>query len=139
MLGEKLFEGKGKSGASFIKSVNMEGVKQIYSWSAQVKGAGRAAGADCFIAITAKGHTPPKGLGAAKDQGIFRLASGEMGVIKGFDVSKMVEGKGVSVGLWTFMTMTENLGWLNELMAIVTFEALDPMWQEFNITIYEWT
>jgi hypothetical protein len=84
------------------------------------------------------GVTPPKGLGAAKDQGIFRLSSGEMGVIKGLDLSKMVEGKGVSVGLWTFMTMAEKISWLNDTVGLVTFEALDPMWQEFNIAIYEW-
>lgn len=28
VLGEKLFEGKGKSGAGFIKSVGIEGVKR---------------------------------------------------------------------------------------------------------------
>ena len=36
------------------------------------------------------------------------------------------------------MTMSEKLGWLNDLIGLVTFEALDPMWQEFNMTIYEW-
>jgi hypothetical protein len=139
VLGQKLFEGKGKSGASFIKSVGMAGVSQMFSWTAQVKGAGPAQGVDCFISVTAKGMTPPMGLGAAKDQGIFRTATGEMGTLRGFDLSKMVAGKGVSVGLWSFMTMAPKLSWLNDVMAIVTFEAIDPMWQEFNIAIYEWT
>ncbi len=103
-----------------------------------VRGSGPVAGIDCFVSVTAMGVTPPKGLGAAKDQGIFRLSSGEMGVIKGLDLSKMVEGKGVSVGLWTFMTMAEKISWLNDTVGLVTFEALDPMWQEFNIAIYEW-
>ncbi|MCW4030168.1 MAG: hypothetical protein NWE92_11045 [Candidatus Bathyarchaeota archaeon] len=138
VLGQKLFEGKGKSGASFIKSVEMAGVKQIYSWTAQMKGFGPAQGVDCFITVTAKGMTPPKGLGAAKDQGVFRLSTGEMGVLKGLDLAKMVEGKGKSVGLWSFMTMSEKLDWLNGVAALVTFEASDPMWQDFNITIYEW-
>lgn len=104
-----------------------------------MKGAGRAAGVDCFISVTAKGMTPPKGLGAAKDQGIFMVSSGDMGTIKGFDVAKMAGGKNTSVGLWTFMTMSDKLSWLNDVMAIVTFEGLDPMWREFNIAIYEWT
>lgn len=138
VLGQKLFEGKGKSGASFIKSVEMAGVKQIYSWTAQMKGFGPIQGVDCFITVTAKGMTPPKGLGAAKDQGVFRLSTGEMGVLKGLDLAKMVEGKGKSVGLWSFMTMSEKLDWLNGVAALVTFEASDPMWQDFNITIYEW-
>jgi hypothetical protein len=61
-----------------------------------------------------------------------------MGVLKGYDIAKMAEGKAVSVGLWSFMTMSEKLSWMNDLIAVVTFEAMDPMWQEFNITIHEW-
>lgn len=117
----------------------MEGVKQMYAWTAQLKGAGQAEGVDCFLSVTAKGNMPPNGLGVAKDQGIFRTSTGEMGTLKGFDVAKMVQNKPVSVGLWTFMTMSDKLMWLNNVMAIVTFEGVDPMWQEFNITIYEWT
>ena len=63
---------------------------------------------------------------------------GDMAVLKGHDLAKMVDGKPMSAGLWSFMTMSEKLGWLNELIAVVTFEAIDPMWQEFNMTIYEW-
>lgn len=138
VLGEKIFEGKGKAGPSFLKKISADGVKQMYAWTAQVKGNGRAAGVDCYITITAKGNTPPKGLGASKDIGIFRTATGEMGTIKGFDVAKMVGGKPMSVGLWTFMTMSDKLMWLNDVMAIATFEGVDPMWQEFNLAIYEW-
>lgn len=139
LLGQKLFEGKGKAGPSFLKSVSSEGVKQMYAWTAMVKGMGRAQGAECFITVTAKGNTPPKGLGVAKDIGIFRTSTGEMGTIKGFDVAKMMGDKPMSLGLWTFMTMSDKLSWLNDVIAIVTFEGLDPMWQEFNIAIYEWT
>ncbi len=138
VLGEKLFEGKGKSGPGFIKWVGMEGIAQMYTWTANVKGMGKAAGAECMISVTAKGMTPPKGVGMAKDQGIFRTTTGEMGVIKGVDLAKMAEGKTISVGLWSFMTSSEKLAWMNDLIAVVSFEALDPMWQEFNITIYEW-
>ncbi len=138
VLGEKLWEGKGKSSVGFIKSINMEGIKQVYTWSAQLKGFGCAEGADCNVNVTAKGMTPPKGIGAAKDQGVLMTSTGEMAVLKGFDLMKMAEGKAVSVGLWSFMTMSEKLNWMNDLIAVVTFEALDPMWETFNITIYEW-
>jgi len=37
-----------------------------------------------------------------------------------------------------FMTTSEKLGWMNDLIALVTFEALDPMLENSNITIYEW-
>jgi hypothetical protein len=138
VLGQKLFEGKGKAGPSFLKNISMDGVKQMYAWTAQVKGMGRAQGTDCFLTVTAKGNTPPKGLGVAKDIGIFRTATGEMGTIKGYDVAKMMGAKPISVGLWTFMTMSDKLMWLNDVIAIVTFEGVDPMWQEFNVAIYEW-
>lgn len=138
VLGEKLWEGKGKSGASFIKSVGIEGVVTEYSWMAQLKGSGCAEGVDCNISVTAKGMTPPKGVGAAKDQGILTTTTGDMATLKGFDLAKMVEGKGVSVGLLSFMTMAEKLDWMNDVIAVITFEALDPMWQDFNVTIYEW-
>ena len=139
VLGEKLFEGRGKSGPGFIKWVGMEGIAQMYSWTASVKGFGKAAGVECMLSVTAKGMTPPKGVGMAKDQGIFRTTTGEMGILKGMDIAKMDKDKIVSVGLWSFMTASEKLGWMNDLIAIVEFQALDPMWQDFNITIYEWT
>jgi hypothetical protein len=76
---------------------------------------------------------------AAKDQGIFMTMSGEMCVLKGSDLMKMTEGRNpAAVGLWSFMTTSESLGWMNDLVALVTFEAQDPMWMESTITIYEW-
>ena len=139
VIGEKLWEGKGKSGASFIKSVGMDGVTSMYSWNAQVKGMGRAKGVDGSINVTAVSMTAPKGVATAKDQGTFMTMTGDMGVLKGFDLMKMTAGgKPTSVGLWSFMTMSEKLMWMNDLIAVVTFEALDPMWTEFNIAIHEW-
>jgi len=138
-IGDKLWEGKGKSNPGFIKAVGMEGVTSIFSWTAQVKGMGPAEGVDGNINVTAKSMMPPKGVGGAKDQGVFMTMTGDMSVLKGFDLMKMTMGsKPISVGLWSFMTMSEKLSWMNDLIAIVTFEALDPMWMEFNITIWEW-
>ncbi len=140
VLGEKLWEGRAKSvGTGLIKSVGMEGVTSEYSWEAQVKGLGRAMGVDGSIHVTAISVTPPKGVGTSKDQGVFMTMSGDMGILKGSDLMKMnVGGKPAAVGLWSFMTMSERLGWMNDLIALVTFEAQDPMWMESIITIYEW-
>ena len=140
-IGEKLWEGKGKSGGpGFIKSINADGVTSMYTWSAEMKGMGKAQGVDGSIRVTAKMMSPPKGVTAAKDQGIFMTMTGDMCVLKGFDLMKMMMpgGKPTAVGLWSFMTMSEKLAWLNNVVAVVTFEALDPMWMESNITIWEW-
>jgi hypothetical protein len=140
VLGEKLWEGKGKSnGPGFIKDIDMSGVTSMYSWMAQMKGMGKAKGVDGNLNVTAFSMAPPKGVAKSKDQGVFMTMSGDMAVVKGMDLMKMMPGsKPSSVGLWTFMTMSEKLGWLNEVIAVVTFEALDPMWMEFNIAIWEW-
>jgi hypothetical protein len=117
----------------------MNGIKSMYAWSAQAKGIGRAKGIDLNINVTAKSMMPPKGVAGAKDKGMFMTATGDMGVLMGFDLMKMTPGaKPTSVGLWTFMTMSEKIGWMNEVIAVAVFEALDPMWAQFNLTIYDW-
>ncbi len=138
-IGEKLWEGKGKGGASFIKSVGMEGVTSMYTWTAQMKGVGKAKGVDLNLNVTGMSMTPPKGIAWSKDQGTMMTMTGEMGVVKGVSLMKMTPGKNpTSVGLWTFMTMVEKWGWLNDTIAVITFEAMDPMWMELNIAIWEW-
>jgi hypothetical protein len=138
-IGEKLWEGKGKGGPGFIKSIRTEGVTSIYTWTAQLKGMGKAAGIDCNLNVTGKSMTPPKVIAASKDQGMLMTMTGDMGSIKGFDLMKMVPGaKPTSVGLWSFMTMSEKIEWLNNTIALVTFESADPMWTEMKITIWEW-
>ena len=140
VLGEKLWEGKGKSsGEGSIKSIGVEGVTSEYSWTAQVKGLGQAKGIDGNIHVTAIGMMPQKGVATEADQGTFMTMTGDMGIIKGYGLMKMTRSnKPSAVGLWSFMTMSEKLSWMNDVIAIVTFEALDPMWTEFNIAIHEW-
>jgi len=139
VIGEKLWEGKGKGGASFIKEIDMNGVTSMYGWTAQMKGVGKAKGVDCNLNVTGMSMTPPKGIAWSKDLGMMMTMTGDMGTLKGASVMKMVVGKNpTSVGLWTFMTTSEKLGWLNDTIAVVTFEAMDPMWMELNITIWEW-
>jgi hypothetical protein len=82
--------------------------------------------------------TPPKGVGKGKDQGVFMTMSGDRGVFKGYGLMKMTGAKPGAVSLWSFMTMSEKLSWMNDIIAVVAYEALDPMWMELNITIYEW-
>ena len=117
----------------------MDGVSQIYTWTAQMKGMGKAKGVDANLNVTGMSMTPPKGIATSKDQGMMMTMMGDMGVIMGTSLMKMEPGKNpTSVGLWTFMTTSEKLGWLNDTIALVTFEAMDPMWSELNVAIWEW-
>ena len=140
VLGQKLWEGKGKSvGTGLIKSVASEYVVSEYSWMAEMKGMGCAEGLDGNIHVTAVSKMPFKGVGKANDRGIFTTTNGEMCVLKGYDLLKMTAGGNPSaVGLYIFMTQSEKLAWMNNLIALVTFEAQDPMWMDSTITIYEW-
>jgi hypothetical protein len=137
VLGQKLWEGKGKSNPGFIKDINMEGITSVYSWIAQMKGVGKAKGVNCNLNVTGTSMTPPKGIGKSKDQGVLMTTTGDMAVVKGMDMMKMGP-KPMAVGLWSFMTMSEKLGWLNETIGVVVFEAVDMMWNEVNVSIYEW-
>ena len=68
VLGEKLWEGKGKSaGQGLIESIGMDGIKSVYSWMAEMKGVGKASGFDGNIHVTTKMKTPIKGVPASKD------------------------------------------------------------------------
>ena len=139
VLGQKIWEGKGKStGPGIIKSIDMQGVTSLYTWTAELKGVGRAKGVDGNLNVTGVSMTPPKGMGMSKDQAIFMTMTGDMAVAKGMDLMKM-GAKPMAVGLWSFMTMSEKLGWLNEVAAVIVFEAVDPMWMEVNVSVYEWT
>jgi hypothetical protein len=115
----------------------MEGITSVYSWMAQMKGIGKAKGVNCNLNVTGLSMTPPKGIGKSKDQGVLMTTTGDMAVVKGMDMMKMGP-KPMAVGLRSFMTMPEKLGWLNETIAVVIFEAADMMWNEVNVSIYEW-
>jgi len=65
-IGKKLWEGKGKSGVSFIKSIDINGMASMYTWTAQMKGIGKAKGADCNLNVTRASMTPPKGLATSR-------------------------------------------------------------------------
>ena len=91
------------------------------TWTAQLKGMGRAKGVDGNMTVTGVQMFPSQGIASSKDQGMFMTMTGDMAVLKGFDLLKMGE-KSTGVGLYNFMTMSEKLSWINDLIALVTFE-----------------
>jgi hypothetical protein len=137
ILGEKLWEGKGKTMGMAVKSVSANGANQEFTWTATVKGSDCAEGVDGNIMITAMGMKEAIGLGIAKGQGMMTTNSGEVAFIKSYDISKMEDGKSKAIGIWSFMTAAEKLSWMNDLIAIVCITSADPMWMEFDVEIYE--
>ncbi len=136
-IGEKLWEGKGKSASTIIKEVESDGVWILATWTAQLKGMGKAKGADGQVTFSGKIKMGPNGAGISMGQGIFGMMNGDMAVVKGYGYGKPVMDKAKSVGMWTFMSMSPHLSWVNDAVALVTLEG-DPQWMEFTVTVWEW-
>ena len=137
VIGEKLWEGKAKTMGMAIKGANADGVSLEYTWMAQVKGMGKAKGVDGNILFTGMTMITPTGGGGTRGNGMFNTMTGDMAVIKGAGYGKPEAGKGKGVGIWNFMTMSQKLAWMNMTVAITTQEG-DPMWQEFDLVVWEW-
>lgn len=137
VIGEKLWEGKAKTMGMTIKGANADGVSMEYTWTAQVKGMGKAKGVDGNIIFTGMTLISPTGGGGTKGTGMFNTMTGDMAVIKGAGYGKPEGEKGKGVGIWSFMTMSQKLAWMNMTVAITTQEG-DPQWQEFDLVVWEW-
>jgi hypothetical protein len=136
-IGEKLWEGKAKSMATAIKGVGPDGVKIESTWMAQLKGMGKAKGWDGAVTFTGNILMEPSGAGWSMGQGLLNFMSGDMAVVKGSGFGKVEMGKSKSVGIWSFMSMSPKLAWMNTAVALVTLEG-DPSWMEFDVVVWEW-
>jgi hypothetical protein len=136
-IGEKLWEGKRKSQTTMLKSVEADGVWIMATWTAQLMGMGKAKGIDGQVTFTGKIKMGSNGAGISQGQGIFGTMTGDMAVVKGYGYGKPVMDKAKSVGIWTFMSMSPKLSWVNDTLALVTLEG-DLQWMEFNVTVWDW-
>ncbi|MGA2680986.1 MAG: hypothetical protein ABSF44_04210 [Candidatus Bathyarchaeia archaeon] len=136
-IGEKLWEGKAKSTMMAIKGADAGGVTIEATWMAQLMGMGKAKGWDGSIIFTGKTMMAPSGVGESMGTGMLNFMSGDMAVVKGSGVGKVEMGKSKSVGVWSFMSMSPKLAWMNTAVALVTLEG-DPSWMEFDVAIWEW-
>ena len=136
-IGEKLWEGKAKSTIMAIKGANADGVSIMATWTAQLTGMGKAKGWDGALMFTGKTMMATSGVGQTMGTGMLNFMSGDMAVAKGSGVGKVEMGKSKSVGVWSFMSMSPKLAWMNTAVALVTLEG-DPSWMEFDIVIWEW-
>ena len=114
VLGERLWEGKGKYGTPAIKAVGPEGATMEGTISFQVKGVGRAKGIDGQLTLTNTILMEPSGSGWSHGQGMFNTMTGDMAIVKITGIGK----SGKSVSLMSLMTMSPKLSWMNSLIAI---------------------
>ncbi len=135
---EKIWEGNGKTQLMTVQNVSADGVTVEFTWSGDLKGVGKAKGADGTIVFTGRklASIAGPGKGSTTGQGIL-FAKGGLVAIKstGYGNPKWENTK--SVEIWNFITASHKLSWLNDTVALVTQEG-DPSWKEFKITISEW-
>lgn len=137
-IGEKLWEGKGSTQIMIVKDVDNQGVTVEFTWSGEVKGVGKAKGVNGSIVFTGQKSAPISGLGKGTTTGQGLMFTGkDMVAIKSSGYGNPRWKKTKSVELWTFITVSKRLSWVNDTVAVITQEG-DPAWKEFNVIISEW-
>ncbi len=138
VVGEKLWEGNGKTKIMTVQNVSADGVTVEFTWYGDLKGLGKAKGVDGTIVFTGRklAAIAGPGKGSTTGQGIL-FAKGGLVAIKstGYGNPKWENAK--SVEIWNFITASRKLNWLNDTVSLVTQEG-DPSWNEFKVTISEW-
>jgi hypothetical protein len=135
VLGEKLWEEKGKATGMSVKSVGPEGVVMEETFASEVKGLGRVPSGRNMGTINIV--TRPDGLSSGTGQGIFMTQDGDSVVWKVLAFGKSEAGKDKSVCIIQFMTGSQKLSWMNSLLTV--YESIGDMkTMEFIGTGYEW-
>jgi hypothetical protein len=135
VLGEKLWEEKGKAIGMAIKSIGPEGVHMEETFTSTVKGFGRSPNGTNMGTLNIV--TRPDGFFSGTGQGIFTTQDGDSVVWKLHGIGKPEAGKHKGVYTLEFMTTSQKLSWMNSLIAI-TEGVLDPKTMELSGTGYEW-
>ena len=103
-----------------------------------LKGVGKAKEVNASIVFTGTNLAAyyGGGKGSTVSNGIL-FTSKDMIAINssGYGNPELETNKNLEV--WRFSTVSKNLDWLNDTVAIVTQEG-DPAWKEFKVRINEW-
>jgi hypothetical protein len=135
VLGEKMWEEKGKIVGVSVKSVGPEGVHMEENFATEVKGldrvpSGRNMGTLNYVET-------PGGFFSGTGQGIFTTQDGDSVVWKCYFLGKPEAGKYKSVNIIQFMTTSQKLSWMNSFIAVEEGIS-DPITMELSGTGYEW-
>jgi hypothetical protein len=137
VLGEKLWEEKGKAIGMSIKSIGPEGVRMEMTFTSATKGFGRDTGLDGTNMGTMEFVQAPEGGFSGSAQGIWTGLDGETVVWKCYSLGKTEAGKSKGVNIIQFMTTSKKLARMNG--AIAVFEGITDMkTMEISGTGYEW-
>jgi hypothetical protein len=135
VLGEKLWEEKGKVIGMSVKSVGSEGLHMEQTFASEVKGLGRFPSGRNMGTVNSVAR--PDGFSSGTGQGIFTAQDGDSVVWKVLAFGKPEAGKEKNVAIVQFMTTSQKLSWMNSLL--IVYESIGDMKaMEFSGTGYEW-
>ncbi len=77
----------------------------------------------------------PTGIATSVGNGVFSTMSGDQATIKSSGSGKGEGNEGKGVNVWSFMTMSPKLAWLNQTLAIMS-QSGDS--QLSDIEVWEW-
>jgi hypothetical protein len=135
VLGEKIWEEKGKMMGMSIKSIGPEGVHMEETFASEVKGLGRAPSGRNIGTINV--IETPGGFSSGTGQGYLVTQEGDSVVWKCYLLGKSEAGKTKSLNIIQFMTNSQRLSWMNGFIAVAESIA-DEKTMEFSDTGYEW-
>jgi hypothetical protein len=135
VLGEKLWEERGKVMGFSVKSPGPEGQRMEQSFTSVCKGFGR------FPNGTNMGTVDvvmfPNGGYSGSGQGIFTSEDGDAATWKLYFFGKMEALKGRDFGIVKFWTTSQKLAWMNK--TIVAMEGtINAKTMELSTTGYAW-
>lgn len=135
VLGEKLWEEKGKVTGMSVKSVDSEGVHMEQNFASEFKGFGRFPSGRNMGTLNVV--VRPDGLSRGTAQGICTMENGDMAVWKCLAFGKSEAGKDKSIAIIQMMTGSQKLSWMNSLL--IVYESIGDMkTMDFRGTGYEW-
>jgi len=135
VLGEKMWEEKGKIIGMSVKSVGSEGVRMEETFASDIKGLGRVPSGRNVGTLDIS--ESPGGFFSGTGQGLFTTQDGDVVVWKVYSIGKLEAGKSKSVNILRFMTTSQKLSWMNSYIA-VDEGITDPMTMDISGTGYEW-
>ena len=137
MLGEKIYEWRGKVQAQRILPADVEGSRMEITFAGPLEGHGRLAafrgqGTATYVAVAR-----PDSMFYGEGDGIIMSEIGDAFTTKGMGLGRLAEGKFTYRGGLTFRSISSDLGWLNKVFGVFEYEH-DINTQEVIFTCYEW-
>jgi hypothetical protein len=135
VLGEKLWEEKGKVTGMSFKSMGPEGVHLEQTFASEVKGLGKFPSGTNMATLDMV--QAPDGSFSGSGLGVFMTKDGDIVMWKLYGFGALEAGQNKSFAIAKFWTASPKIAWMNS--SIVAIEGIaDPKTTELSVTGYEW-